>query len=1418
MKEPLRRIGIALLGALLFAVSPAQLSNADQEAQKLYSRLRANAGIPDSPIPTDLPTRLAGSAGEEEMRNFFRKQLEAFGLKAEPELPFTVTIPDPDSKATTSTGATLWPLWPNGVRTNTANVTGPVIDGVDGSLEALKGKTVEGAIVLMRIKSGSNWRNAAALGAKAVVFHGTDWTRIEAEAKFSSIPLNVPRFWSSTENPLPVGQTITIQCQQNWVDRTSANQAIVLKAPNSKGREVWLTVYADSMSVVPGQAPGAQSLASLLATLEAVRLIRSEPRKRDLRIWVLGAHGLALRGTRELIESQFGKPPPLVTYSLDFSTGNVALGAFGRGWMVDARNETSDPVRVASRILREHSNYMWDPMGLRHPRENLYDGVNQSDGRWWRNSIPGKFAADAEIFNQAQMNGLSLITIEDNRPRVDTPADTIEHLDREIVRTQAARLAAYLLRALNDPADVSELSNYKIPLQPRSPDRLALTGGFATVEGNPVFFDPNRSFVPNVPAERALVTLNGRHRTMMGVRGDLVQRIDPKTNRFTFVGLPPASTYAPNDRGPLMLGGYQLDEKSGDIIAAPSQGIFGAEDFSLRFLLTVSRRSSPLVLFKSKPIEIMGLVDPQDFRPMEEILVLDAATNGAPSAFGKLMPRNDLRLQTAVEDAAMIFLRPKQEFRLLAQEGFETRFVVTGPLSAEKVTRLGDFPYLSAKSIGALNEERLQQFESRRILAPALRRLHNEAQAELKLAEKAREERDWPAYAAHVQSAGGLALRVYPALLGTTNDLVNGVVFYLVLLLPFSVFLERLLFANRSLNVQVIATLTIFLISFGILRALHPAFSVVPNPWMVFIAFVMGSLSVMVTAFIAAKFEGGLRESRQAESGLREVDVQRGNLAMVAFGLGLGNLRRRKLRSGLTILTLIVMTFIVLSFTSIVPDVQLRETPTGDPAPYSGLMLRNPGMEPITDASMRGLQREFGTGAVIPRYTYFGTDFQPNAILAAWNGKKFVELRAVAGVDAAEQNLTRPQSALTSGRWFKPRERGAVLLPDNLFTELEKPKAITLVGSRYEVIGTYDAKKIGALRDLDGDGIFPPDFTLSRNEQSQSMSLTAAFRKYIRLDPASCAMLPAEDVRALGGDLRSLAVALPATRVEPALRDLMPRMRLNLYAGVPSPNSTLEVRRFSVQNASSTSGFGWILAQIALAALFVFNTMVAAVFERKREISIFSAIGLAPNHIALLFFAEALVMGVIGAVGGYLVAQIVAQAITVTGVLPSLYLNFSSTSAVLSAAIVLGVVLLSAIYPARLAKRIAAPAQNDDLGEPTGDEWEVILPFRVTQAEVDPLLNYLAEWLRAYEGYSIGHFVTQATTLDAGELATTAWLAPYDLGVSQRVRVVSMETSAEGVYELRMQLERVAGEPRNWTNLNRTFLADVRRQCLAWRA
>jgi len=151
--------------------------------------------------------------------------------------------------------------------------------------------------------------------------------------------------------------------------------------------------------------------------------------------------------------------------------------------------------------------------------------------------------------------------------------------------------------------------------------------------------------------------------------------------------------------------------------------------------------------------------------------------------------------------------------------------------------------------------------------------------------------------------------------------------------------------------------------------------------------------------------------------------------------------------------------------------------------------------------------------------------------------------------------------------------------------------------------------------------------------------------------------------------------------------ELARRFALAIFAGYSDG-----VRMVSASNLTSVSGAGQVAIPLAIAGLIIFNTMMGSIAERKREIHVYTSLGLAPLHVGALFVAEALTYGLIGTVFGYIIGQGVGTLLLKLGWLGQVTLNYSGTAAILTMGLILLIVLLSALVPARLASRLAAPS------------------------------------------------------------------------------------------------------------------------------
>jgi hypothetical protein len=1481
------------------------------------------------------PSRIAGYPGAEAAADYVERRFREIGVTNLRRETFDVTVPtvnmqQPASLELEGRRYTLHPLWPNLVRTSQlprAGLNARLIYGDTGALtkfngrevsgSVVNGREVSGSVVMVEFNSSSDWLNAPRLGAKAVIFvEPPDTMRGEAESKFLSIPVAIPRFWISKRDaarliPRISGEhppTVTMRCEMPWETRQADN--ILAEIPGTdpvmKNQIIVLESYYDSMSMVPSKAPGAESACGIASLLEVAKTFKKYPPKRTVWLIATSGHFLGLGGIKAYLQKHLDSlqapgllekigafftrrtlrtsPEIYLFCGLDLSSQAKGVGIFYKGHYYDYREDIQNKFSDIARVTRENAEKIATAFGL-DPKVIFADGVNPIEGKSWRNYLPGRLATDAEVWTLAGARGITFATVDDARSYVDTPFDTADRVNIDNLGLQTRVLVCLLQHILNDTNTPGEINEARMPIaEPSTFTRMGLQGGFATMKGRVVQFDLKKSFIPSIPVAGSLAAIYNPNKTFMGVRGAYIQKVDSGGN-FSFPGVPPLTAYG--GKRTTLVAGYHINA-DGDIDYAPDLGQTGAKAYPIEVPITMATKEVQVIVFKCVSTSIYDFVDPQSLKTLSTVNIYDGATNSEPRMYGMAVGKPE-KWQPVVEDAAVFFAQPGFTIKVVMGAGpAATRFVLINafpkpwdPTGTTKEYpegigyRLGtqvvggdrppeiagvppamiksyqgtipNIPLTVAADMWTLDDFRIRQLGKYRIINEGINNLHIHAGKLIQSSRKALEERNYSRLDADSRAAWGYEARAYPDVQKTAVDVVKGLMFYLALLLPFAFFTERLLIGAPQLKNQITWLFVIFIIAFLCFRLVHPAFDITMNPMIVLLAFIMLALSVLVIMLISGKFEQQLKEFNKTISGVHKADIGRMSIAAAAFSLGVSNMRRRKARTILTCLTLVLLTFIVLSFTSVVSGMRFNVVPAPGTPRYNGIMLRTAMWEPLEESAYRLLSDEFAeTRPVAPRAWFFGAQMGEQTFLTLMRGERTFNARAIVGMTPQEKNITDPEKSLIAGRWFRRGDVYAMVLPkeiaDALNVTVEAVDAgnatARFSGIDYNVIGIIDNDNFKAIKDLDQEPLTPVDFILMQKQNQQSggrgdSGSDAGFREYTHLEPNTVFFIPYQTLMNLGGEVRSIAINfLTGPEVQRVRQDLMPRLGLNLYAGERG-----HTYRYSSIGSTSIAGATTLFIPILIAALIVLNTMLGSVFERQKEIGIFSAIGLAPNHVAMLFMAESMVYAVIGAIAGYLVGQGTAKVIVALNILQGLNLNFSSVSAVFSTALVMAVVLLSTLYPARKASEVATPAieRSWKTPDPVGDNWEIPLPFAVTGEQATGLNSFLSEWFKAYEEYSIGDFVTQNVETSesdvevqiehggppiaakAYQIRLMAWLAPFDLGVSQVVVLDTLPTDMEDVFELKLTIHRQSGDISNWKRVNRRFLNTLRKQFLIWR-
>ncbi|MBM3502025.1 MAG: M28 family peptidase, partial [Armatimonadetes bacterium] len=277
-------------------------------------------------------SRVTGYPGYEEAASYVERRFKELGLEAVETETFPLVVPmaQPDSEgrsATVSvmTGGTavdkfgIEPMWPNLVRlpkTPRNGLTGRLIYAHKGSLREFNGQDVSGSIVMLDHNCGSDWYNGPLLGARAILFIEPEETiRGEAEQKFMSMPVDLPRFWVPKEVAdhllgLLESQdrvTVRLDCDMTWERRPACKNIvgrITGSDPALAKETVVIQSYYDSISVVPTLSPGAENACSISAMFQVIKALKAHPPKRTIIFLATSGHFEGLAGTKWFIRNR----------------------------------------------------------------------------------------------------------------------------------------------------------------------------------------------------------------------------------------------------------------------------------------------------------------------------------------------------------------------------------------------------------------------------------------------------------------------------------------------------------------------------------------------------------------------------------------------------------------------------------------------------------------------------------------------------------------------------------------------------------------------------------------------------------------------------------------------------------------------------------------------------------------------------------------------------------------------------------------------------------------------------------------------------------------------------------------------------------------------------------------------------------
>jgi hypothetical protein len=1109
--------------------------------------------------------------------------------------------------------------------------------------------------------------------------------------------------------------------------------------------------------------------------------------------------------------------------SLHLSSHGNGVGGFHRGWLYDLKptiNRTSVYNRTA-KILEQAA-------GPTTGRAAYQDTLRPSNLRTWDSWFFDKPNLGGEVSALAGYLGLSLVTTGDGRALWGTPADTADRLDLSYLADQT-QLVERLIKGL---VETPVLTTGKLPRD-----------GFVTVTGRANLLLQGELFANYPAAGTTILAYQGS-----GKFYSLVNH----SGFFTIKGVADKK----NVLDKLVIEGYRFDDQTGQAIWAIDKKKTGKDNYRLKLL----RKSmeTDLVLFNCRETTLFDLLEPRSFAYMTKLHLFDGRRDAPPEHFW--YSRSDTRDSII----SSVYTEPGTLLKVTLSDTVLTNKMLLTNGSAEKILGQG---YLADKHPSIPNTIQRAAEDAWTLLVPRIENLEthgifDERISDLKKRGLAALDKSVTGFAAFNYSLGreaatealALAARVYVQVEKIQKDVLVGVLFFVALFVPFAFVMERFLFNFAGIYQRILGFLAILCLLIAIIYQVHPAFELAYSPMVVILAFFIIGLSFLVTLIIFFRFEDEMVLLQRRATHRRPAEISRWKAFVAAFLLGVSNLRRRRLRTILTCTTLIILTFTIMSFTTIKSSRQQVRLAFQPEAPYQGLLLKNTNWRSLPPQAMDILVNSIAEkDRPAPRVWLEGRDPAHPLNIPLRHGTSEIEIQALIGLSPNEAQVTGINGRLASGRWFTCDDRSAIILEEQMAARLgisgQGEQKVFLWGSLFAVIGTFRAADLDQVIDLDGEPLTPvifPDETGKEMTEEEAEALESGDdlrslqSRYIHIPAGQTAILPATTLLAAGGKLKSIAVkpAL-ATEIGTLAGRLSDRFSLTIFTGEKDG-----VWLYNTSNTLNYSGVPNIIIPLLISILIVLNTMISSVYERKGEIAVYTSVGLAPSHVGFLFVAEAMALAVIAVVLGYLVAQICASLFSATPLWAGITVNYSSLAGIAAMTLVIAVVLISVLYPARVAARIAIPDVNRTfkLPQPVDNTIRVTLPFLMKFQEHKSIGGFIHNYLSSHRDISHGLFSTgpvevvfSCSTLDqivkmVSESATPhelrclhiradIWLAPFDFGIMQTVDL-QFCPAREGreFLEIHITLQRLSGESGAWQRINTAFLHEVRKQLLIWRS
>jgi len=654
------------------------------------------------------------------------------------------------------------------------------------------------------------------------------------------------------------------------------------------------------------------------------------------------------------------------------------------------------------------------------------------------------------------------------------------------------------------------------------------------------------------------------------------------------------------------------------------------------------------------------------------------------------------------------------------------------------------------------------------------------------------------------------------------------VVFFIVIGASFAI--ASLIVERRLLFRFIVSSLTT-LIGLYLLYQFHPGFAIIlpPNdPIMLRKLLFYSSLYVALFYLVFVEVPQNL-----APLPTPETPHFWGAVSM-AFHIAANSLRKRKLRTSLTLLTVILSVTAFIAFISVTPGLVIihsliarktsavKPSVSTDVSTYLSYEYRALYDELLENPKIAHLYKSVS----YPRLSTTDKDGWVNLYyLRAVNGEGKFGVQGVIAITPSLESYVIPlDSIIVKGRLMRDDEHDAVLISNEasraLGVDVDDYVALCDPLSHREILRL---KVVGV---FSGSGMEELYDTTGRPYRTYSYRITEATGNRVswELVPSKGSKVIVLNYKgAFKLNLKLSRIAILARNISEA-EEIAESLAeyLDLGVSLAYDGKSFLVSQLTGYRVTGTTS----IIPIAICYLIIANSMLTSIYERRREFSTFSALGLNPSHIKYLLMTEAILLGLSGGGIGYLTGLSLANVIVRSKLLLGLKINITPMWATTSLVLSMLLMILSVIYPAEKASLQVVPslerrwrfkgnikkAYTEDL--PSRVEAYLIEDFvdfvrRRVEAAFPPYALYLRSTTRVEE--------VKKEDVHRIDIVINAEIIS-EISSSAEFRITCERGFGERFYELKLSIKpiSIAGSRYKW--LVYSVTDEIRKAILAWQA